>query len=43
MTYPQVSFGPLIVDGQGGAVLDLAYTLVTVTERGWVLHSVGVG
>lgn len=42
-TFQQASFGPLIVDGRGGAAPDLAYTLVTVTEDGWVLHSVGVG
>lgn len=43
MTYQQASFGPLIVDGRGGAAPELAYTLITVTEAGWVLHSVGVG
>ena len=43
MTVQQASFGPVIVDGRGGAAPDLAYTLITVTEDGWVLHSVGVG
>lgn len=42
-TYQQAPFGPLVVDGRGGAAPDLAYTLITVTEDGWVLHSVGVG
>lgn len=42
-TYQQAPFGPLIVDGRGGAAPELAYTLITVTEEGWVLHSVGVG
>lgn len=42
-TYQQAMFGPLVVDGRGGAAPDLAYTLITVTEAGWVLHSVGVG
>lgn len=41
-TYQQAPFGPLIVDGRGGAAPDLAYTLITVVEQGWVLHSVGV-
>jgi hypothetical protein len=41
-TLQQAPFGPLIVDGRGGAAPDLAYTLITVTEQGWVLHSVGV-
>lgn len=35
-------FGPLIVDGRGGAGGITAYTLITVTENGWVLHSVQV-
>lgn len=35
-------FGPLIVDGRGGAGGVTAYTLVTVTEDGWVFHSVQV-
>lgn len=43
MTYQQAPFGPLIVDGRGGAAPDLAYTLITVVEQGWVFHSVGVG
>ena len=43
MTYQQTSFGPVIVDGRGGAAPELAYTLITVTPDGWVLHSVGVG
>jgi predicted phosphodiesterase len=42
-TYQQSSFGPVIVDGRGGAAPELAYTLITVTDDGWVLHSVGVG
>ena len=42
-TYQQTSWGPLIVDGRGGAAPELAYTLITVTSDGWVLHSVGVG
>jgi hypothetical protein len=42
MTVQYAPFGPLIVDGRGGAAPDLAYTLITVTEDGWVLHSVGV-
>lgn len=42
MTYQQTSFGPVIVDGRGGAAPELAYTLITVTPSGWVLHSVGV-
>lgn len=33
-------WGPLIVDGRGGAAPDLAYTLVTITTRGWVVHGV---
>lgn len=41
-TYQQAPFGPLIVEGRGGAAADLAYTLITVTSGGWVLHSVGV-
>jgi hypothetical protein len=36
-------WGPIIVDGRGGAAPELAYTLITVTPAGWVLHSVGVG
>lgn len=42
-TYQQTSFGPVILDGRGGAAPELAYTLITVTPDGWVLHSVGVG
>jgi len=41
-TYQQAPFGPIIVDGRGGAAPELAYTLLTVTDEGWVLHSVGV-
>jgi len=33
-------WGPLIVEGRGGAAPDLAYTLVTITKSGWVVHSV---
>ena len=40
-TYQQAPWGPLIVDGRGGAAPELAYTLITVTSDGWVLHSVG--
>lgn len=43
MTYQQAPFGPVIVDGRGGAAPELAYTLITVTPDGWVLHSVGAG
>ena len=43
MTYQQTPFAPVIVDGRGGAAPELAYTLITVTPAGWVLHSVGVG
>lgn len=42
MTYQMTSSGPVIVDGRGGAAPELAYTLITVTPGGWVLHSVGV-
>jgi predicted phosphodiesterase len=35
-------WGPLIVDGRGGAAPELAYSLITVTPNGWVIHSVGV-
>lgn len=35
-------WGPLIVDGRGGAAPELAYTLITITEAGWVVHSVGL-
>lgn len=41
-TFQQAPWGPLIVDGRGGAAADLGYTLITVTPDGWVLHSVGV-
>jgi predicted phosphodiesterase len=41
-TFQQAAWGPLIVDGRGGAAPDLGYTLITVTPDGWVLHSVGV-
>ena len=37
------TWGPLIVDGRGGAAADLGYTLITVTSDGWVVHSVGIG
>lgn len=43
MTYQYTPFAPVIVDGRGGATAELAYTLITVTPQGWVLHSVGVG
>jgi hypothetical protein len=33
-------WGPLIVEGRGGAAPDLAYTLITITEDGWVVYSV---
>ena len=33
-------WGPLIVEGRGGAATDLAFTLVTILPDGWVLHSV---
>lgn len=42
-TFQQAPWGPLIVDGRGGAAPELAYTLITVTPDGWVLYSVGVG
>lgn len=42
MTYQQTAYAPVIVDGRGGAAAELAYTLITVTPDGWVLHSVGV-
>jgi predicted phosphodiesterase len=35
-------WGPIIVDGRGGAAPELAYTLITTTPDGWVLHSVGL-
>lgn len=41
MTFQQTQFAPVIVDGRGGAAPELAYTLITVTPDGWVLHSVG--
>jgi predicted phosphodiesterase len=41
-TMQQAPWGPLIVEGRGGAAPDLGYTLMTVTPNGWVLHSVGV-
>lgn len=41
-TMQQTSFAPIIVDGRGGAAPELAYTLITVTPAGWVIHSVGV-
>lgn len=43
MTWQQTNFAPILVDGRGGAAPELAYTLITVTPQGWVLHSVGVG
>jgi hypothetical protein len=33
-------WGPLICEGRGGAATDLAYTLITITSSGWVVHSV---
>jgi hypothetical protein len=33
-------WGPLIVDGRGGAASELAFTLITVTPDAWVVHSV---
>lgn len=42
-TFQQTEFAPVIVDGRGGAAPELAYTLITVTKDGWVLHSVGAG
>lgn len=40
MTVQFAPWGPLIVEGRGGAAPDLAYTLITVTGSGWVVHSV---
>jgi predicted phosphodiesterase len=41
-TLQHAPWGTLIVEGRGGAAPNLAYTLLTVTRTGWVVHEVPV-